>query len=113
MLNSLPPMRVFRGLPAKLCPAGFGRNLRPSPPDLILIRSGTCRVRDAVYHQSMVLVVVGILQKKPIHRAQRVVTGEWLPCSKVPEMLLMHVSSECERVCEPPRSDVRGQTDIP
>ncbi len=41
-------MIVLGELPARLFPVEFGRDLRLSPPDFI--RSGSCRVRDAVYH---------------------------------------------------------------
>ncbi len=57
--------------------------------------------------------MVGILQKKPIHRARRVGTGEWLPCRKVLKMLLVHMSSESERVREAPDPNIRSQTNIP
>jgi hypothetical protein len=46
----------------------------------------------------MILVVVRILKKEPVQGARRLRTGERLPCRKVFEVLLMHVSSECERV---------------
>lgn len=61
----------------------------------------------------MVLVVVGVLQKEPVHRARRVGTGERLPCRKVLEVLLVHVSGKRERVREAPRPDVRRQTNVP
>jgi hypothetical protein len=60
----------------------------------------------------MILVVVCILKKEPVQGARRVRTGERLPCRKVFEVLLMHVSGECERVRETPCPDTRRQTDI-
>jgi hypothetical protein len=61
----------------------------------------------------MVLVVVGVLQKKPVHRARRVETGERLPCRKVLKVLFVHVSGERERVREAPRPDICRQTNVP
>lgn len=42
----------------------------------------------------MVLIVVGVLQKKPVYRVRRVRTGERLPYRKVLEVLLIHVSGK-------------------
>ena len=61
----------------------------------------------------MVLVVVGVLQKEPVHRARRVGTGERLPCRKVLEVLLVHVAGKREKVREVLRPDVRRQTNVP
>ena len=54
----------------------------------------------------MVLEMVSILEEKPVRRARRVKTGEWLPCKKVLKILLVPVSGECERVREAPRSNI-------
>ena len=70
-------------------------------------------MRDAVYHQSLVLVMVGILKNNPVHGVRGMGTGERLPGRKVLKMLFMHVSGECERVREAPGSDVGRQTNIP
>jgi hypothetical protein len=59
----------------------------------------------------MILVVVHIL-KEPVQGARRVRIGEWLPCRKVFEVLLMHVLGGCERVRETPCPNTRRQTDI-
>jgi hypothetical protein len=74
--------------------------------------SESTRVCDAVSQQSMILVMVRILENKPFQRAGRVRTSECLPFKKVLKMLLVHVTSECERVLEAPRLNIRGETNI-
>ena len=67
----------------------------PSKPTENNIRFGiTQSARRYVPIKSMILVMIGILKKKSVHRARRVGTGKWLPFRKVLKMLFMHVSGE-------------------
>jgi len=62
------------------------------------------RAQQAHSSQSMVLVMVRILKKKPAQRARRMGVIEWLPFGKLLKMLLLYMAGKRETVLQAPGS---------